>query len=373
MTRTRAAWIGVGLGASALLLGCAGDGQRAAGTDERETAPESAGGDDLASLLERDVRDLESLRTREAETPAYGDDFAGGAPARRQPAVVVEGSPLTTSVDEPISIDDAGEWTAQSSPELSEPEPTSEQWVRRLGAELATRLRERAEVSGEPFEDLVRLAALELAADGVGTAGGGSAARLSGMERATLNAWREMLARASDALGGSEGDAQALIEAVRESADAMEGLGGLRILRTELCSRVEGYGRYATLGPSALVAGRRHRMIVYVEVAGFTRRQGAGDDGESGHRVQLAQELALYHAADGLLAWRQPAQQIDDFSRNVRRDFFVVQMIELPETLSVGSYRLKVTMRDVATGAEAEEILPIDVVADESATRRRSR
>jgi hypothetical protein len=39
-------------------------------------------------------------------------------------------------------------------------------------------------------------------------------------------------------------------------------------------------------------------------------------------------------------------------------------MIELPATLSIGRYNLKVTVTDRTTGAQAERVLPIEVVAD---------
>lgn len=377
MTRTVAALCVVGAGLGSLLGGCASDGAATAENASADAPPragdttpaDGASGDDLASILEQDVRDLESLRTSE-RTPS------DSSYTRRPPPVVVDGDTPATSVDRPVSIasdDGSTPPIEEETAVAAEPEPTSEQWVHRLGAELATRLRERAERSGTPFEELARLAALGVAADGIGTSAGSASSRLSGMEQATLDAWREMLSHASAALSGSEGDTRALIEAVRDGAAEMEGLGGLRILRTQLCSRVEGYGRYTPLGDGPLVAGRRHRMIVYVELEGFSRTPAAGEDGAPGYRVRLTQELALYHAADGLLAWRQRAQEIDDFSRNLRRDFFVVQLIELPETLTVGSYRLKVTMEDAATGAQVEEIVPVDIVADESAGRRRSR
>jgi hypothetical protein len=87
--------------------------------------------------------------------------------------------------------------------------------------------------------------------------------------------------------------------------------------------------------------------------------------------VELTRELSLYHDADGLLAWRRPAVDITDSSLNRRRDFFFSEVIELPRTLSVGAYRLKVSVTDRVTGAVAESILAIDVVADPRLTRVR--
>jgi hypothetical protein len=53
-----------------------------------------------------------------------------------------------------------------------------------------------------------------------------------------------------------------------------------------------------------------------------------------------------------------------DTSRNKRRDFYLINRIELPSTLSIGRYQLKVIMRDLVSGAEAEAIIPIEIVAE---------
>ena len=50
---------------------------------------------------------------------------------------------------------------------------------------------------------------------------------------------------------------------------------------------------------------------------------------------------------------------------DVRRDeFFLCEIIPISEYLSVGSYRLKIEVRDEATGAVAVSTVPIHVVAD---------
>ena len=73
----------------------------------------------------------------------------------------------------------------------------------------------------------------------------------------------------------------------------------------------------------------------------------------------------LFHD-DGSRQWRSAEAVIRDTSRT-RRDFFLVQRIDLPANLSVGKYNLKVTVRDRLAGeggAEAELAVPIQIVAD---------
>jgi hypothetical protein len=103
---------------------------------------------------------------------------------------------------------------------------------------------------------------------------------------------------------------------------------------------------------------------VYVELDNFTHSAAAGPGGTTGYKVSLEQQIQLFHDADGVLAWRTPSEKVEDFSRNRRREFYTVQIIELPATLTVGAYRLKVTVEDTATGAVSERILPIEIVAD---------
>lgn len=143
------------------------------------------------------------------------------------------------------------------------------------------------------------------------------------------------------------------------------------ITRAALCTRVQGYGRFDPYSSTTFVAGRSIRAIVYTELDGFaTRPARSGDPLQTNVAmseqvsVQLSQTLTLYHDKDGLLAWHRPPQGVTETSRSARRDFYLIQIIELPSTLSVGRYNLKVTVTDTTTGAEAERIIPVDIVAD---------
>ncbi|MCG8403178.1 MAG: hypothetical protein MJA84_16535, partial [Firmicutes bacterium] len=58
--------------------------------------------------------------------------------------------------------------------------------------------------------------------------------------------------------------------------------------------------------------------------------------------------------------------RITDVSRNVRRDFFLVQMIELPKRLTLGEFALKVRVTDEHGQTRDETTIPIEIVADQS-------
>ncbi|MBL0922828.1 MAG: hypothetical protein IBJ10_11975, partial [Phycisphaerales bacterium] len=216
-----------------------------------------------------------------------------------------------------------------------------------------------------PFGALGALGTLEVISPGLGAPP--SDAALSGAEDQALGAWRAALSQASSELRSGAGP-EALERVARTLLENLRSGRSIDIPRFALCTRVDGFGQFDEFASTAFLAQRRHRAIVYVEVDRFTAAPAADAAGATGYQVALTQGVSLYHS-DGTLAWRQTDQDTTDFSRNQRRDFFVVQKIELPETLTVGSYNLKVTMRDKATGAVAERTMPITVVADPSLTR----
>jgi hypothetical protein len=143
------------------------------------------------------------------------------------------------------------------------------------------------------------------------------------------------------------------------------------ITKAALCTRVEGFGRFEAFSSSTFVAGQPIRAIVYTQLADFATRPARDNDPvqrtipiNEQVSVDLMQELSLFTDADGLLAWHDPGRGVVETNRTKRTDFYLVQMIELPATLSIGRYNLKVTVTDRTTGAQAERVLPIEVVAD---------
>lgn len=154
---------------------------------------------------------------------------------------------------------------------------------------------------------------------------------------------------------------------------------GLRITRACVCTRVAGFGRFLPIHPRRLGAGQSHRVIVYVEVRGFRQRTASAEEAQAGEvwtdppapawAAELSQELHLYHEADGVLAWSVPRQRVVDVSANLRRDFYLVQPVVLPASLTIGAYRLKVTVRDETAGTQDEAVIPLEIVADPGIAR----
>jgi len=357
----------IGVAAAGALAGCGGSGQRSGGsvaaTNEHEPREVDS---ELLSQIEQTAADLRALSdggaggsgpVGESEMPSGEPIVSSGRPAQANPAPVME-------LEQPDAAAAEQDRPAASKPARRDPardRRSGPAGVEEAAAALAAAL--RGDGGADPVRVYAALAALEMVAPG-------SAAHPSEIEGLTpedaraLEAWADLMRGADDGLSSAPGDARALARAVLAGAETAQTFEPLGVRSARLCSRVEGYGRYTPMSTTWL-RGQPHRAIVYVEVDNFASTPAVDGRGVRGHEVRLTQELQLFHDADGLLAWRMPPQDVVDFSRNRRRDFFVAQMIELPSSLSVGKYQLKIAVRDGVSGETSETVLPIMIVADE--------
>lgn len=374
-------------GAAASLIGlasCAADSGAERGTEPASTASATPAETDQRfrdaqrqlELIDQaqqatQAREQERAKQRIADQlkPIPDDRRASIKITKKSPPA--DSKPAEDAVSAIAAAEPAGEPAAAASATqpVPTPEPTIAERRQRAAGELARVLRDESATGASPLAAGVKLAALDLIEPGA--SGGRAAGELSPTESAWLGAWSAFTSETGSKLAA--GDAAAFVDGVREAAARLDSGGGFEISASALCSRVETFGDYEEFrrfdGTYKFVAGKRQRAVVYVELDRFGAKR-TSKNGVEGWQVELTQDLALYAAGtDGgdMLAWRKPDQTITDFSRNKRRDFFVVQMIELPETLSVGGYRLKVTLRDRAGGATAEAVIPIDIVANASA------
>jgi len=182
--------------------------------------------------------------------------------------------------------------------------------------------------------------------------------RLNSQDRRTLAEARDRMASAP----------LVTAESIAESLRAIAPPSMLKIPRTLLCTRVSGFGKFEPFASNVFIAGTAARAIVYSEVEGFTYRTAGSDDpvkaGETlagQQAVELEQSITLYQDVDGYQAWHKPAQKVIEVSRTRRRDFYLIQVVELPAALAIGKYNLKVTIRDVTSGSVAEAVVPVEV------------
>lgn len=255
-----------------------------------------------------------------------------------------------------------------------EPEVSRSMRIAELSAELSKLLKEEALEQTDPARPLIAAALLESAANGVideiDMPGGGPLMLTEG-ERSALQAIRELAVRLAGQEGEIGGDPQRIREVLLGSAEQLRDHARVRIGKAELCSRAPGFGNYVPLPRKTFLAGRINRMVVYTEVEHFGLRSASTSEAMiEGDTVasEITQELELYlRAGDSKPTWQRRIDWLPRTSRRAFGDQFLAQAIELPSTLTVGEYDLKIRVIDEVTGAQDESVIPIRIVADASA------
>ncbi len=348
-----------GLGAAAL-AGCASRPPAASRTQEEVDASlDSFAATDRGASLEQvfasNAAALESLK----QAPSGGG--AGLAANPGQPTLEAP-APAETAATAPAQPAVAHSETGMGPPadlDHLAADPQQALAIAPTGSLLAT-LRKRLLAEEQ---DPLRRGFLEAALAGIDAAAPSAASAadetLTPVEREAVALWRDALAQLRERLDSEGLDALTLLEQARNLGEKAEEALPLTIRRAALARRVEGFGAFEPL-PTPLLAGRAHPMGLYIEIEGFSRKP----DGQGRYVVELGEEVTVRHEADDLLAWRRPEQIVRDVSLNKRRDFYLVDRLDLPATLTVGRYILKARVRDVATGQIAEATIPFEVVAD---------
>lgn len=172
--------------------------------------------------------------------------------------------------------------------------------------------------------------------------------------------FHQMMAVAYDELAGDAKRELTRREMIAK-IDEVFGAQPLQIDALELCRRVDSYGVYEPFASTRFLAGRKNRVLIYVELENFHHEPT--EDGK--FEVRLEQQVELYDATGETTVWRQGPVELVDVSRNKRRDFFIVYPIDLPARLTAGGYRLKVRIADKHTGSICEQTIhDIKIVAD---------
>jgi len=277
------------------------------------------------------------------------------------------------TVNVPIADPDAD----ANETELSvEPEPVISRSTRiaQLSAELAGLLKQEAIAQNDPTRPLIGAALIESIASGgideIDLPGGGPL-MLTESERQSLKVIRELAIRLAGQDSELGGDPQRIREVLLESAENLREHARVRIGIAELCSRAPSFGNYIPLKRKTFLAGRTNRVVVYTEVEHFGLRPATtGEAMLEGDTVaaDITQELELYlRSGDPKPTWQRRIEWLPRTSRHAFRDLFLASTIELPSTLAVGEYDLKIRIIDEVTGAQDESIIPIRLVADASA------
>jgi len=329
-------------------------------------------GSTLADLAQRDV---EAFLNRRRASSDEQDDAPEARPhePRREiiwnqgPSSSGDSSPATTiALDNTPSIQPSslflGSEDTPDEPETPKPEPSDtldRDRVRELVVELSKELYRDAAHADMPLRELFLIAATtlvspdrELNADAI--------PGLTPRERDLLREFQQFFVQLGSKLDGTHDVDDIIIASIESLRANLRNDPQLQLGTVALCTRVGGFGDFDPFNKYAFLAHTNQQAVVYIELAGFTSELNQ----RSEWVTEISQQLTIYSDRDGIPVWREDWQAAVDVSKNKRHDFFVVQVITFPQSLSVGRYQLKLRLRDEKSGAEAEGTIPFEMVAD---------
>ena len=322
------------------------DVQQIMSLSQRRTDEDTA--DATQSTEGRDVQWLTRPRTaREAST-------AAPEPAQGSLATAAD-----ISTPPPVSQPQTNQTTAI--------EPLPDERLRQLLVELSREAYHHATYSDVPLRQLLVIVAQaiispdrQLQVDAI--------PGLTDREREVLSAMQAFYTDVGERLLKA-GDPEILVIALAELEKELAKEPQLRLSHAALSSRVSGFGAYDEFkknkaGRYVFLAHSRQQAVVYVEIEEFQSELNTNSEWVT----ELSQQLVIFSDRDGIPVWRQSWRSVVDVTKNRRHDFFVVQVVTLPDKLSVGRYQFKISVRDERSGAEAEATLEMDMVADPSLT-----
>lgn len=158
---------------------------------------------------------------------------------------------------------------------------------------------------------------------------------------------------------GDHGEAGRLLEGFLEEDRRA---AGFVLERVERCTRILRYREFVPAGNDPVKAGGK--VLLYVEPRNFTLAR-EGDK----HVLHLRYDWRLYDGRSverPVPAWQKAPPEVREDRialSGPAREFYQSFTLPLPEDLEAGSYRIQVTVEDVATGRRAGGDVSLEVAA----------
>lgn len=270
---------------------------------------------------------------------------------------------VAAPAEDNVEVDDATPSTSDIAPvqrTLDELSAMDDDQISELIVELCSELYQQGAYEDQPLRQLLLIAAMSLH-DPDRQLDADALPGLVERERALLGALQSMFVDLGQNLNEQNDPYDVVVKALDSVRDQLVEKPRLDLTSAALCTEVAGFGSYTPFDRNAFLAQSDQQVVLYLEVDGFTSEQN--DEGE--WITRISQQLEIYRDDDGIPVWREDWQTAVDQARNRRNDFFMVQLVTLPSRLSVGSYHLKIRVRDELSKAEAETGIPFTLVADE--------
>lgn len=166
--------------------------------------------------------------------------------------------------------------------------------------------------------------------------------------------WTSVLAALSLTAVPETADEAIVAPRIREAVEALESLAPLRITDLRFCRKISGFGLHETMDPSEIRPGQP--VLLYCEMSGLHYEPA---DGAFCSRLGSRVEILPSDSPEAV--WSKSLDTAEDRCLRRRRDYYVNYRIVLPDTLTPGSYTLRLTQTDLATGAAVSAQLPLAV------------
>jgi hypothetical protein len=343
---------------------------------------------DLQGLAQRDVDDFLRLKREATEAaPTAQPEFieptttaeAEAAALPVTPPAIIWTDPVGKALAEAPAVDAAGPPVDETAITMGEaalddispndvlaiPQPSlqsdsPQERLNELLVGLSAELYMRASDADQPLRELIMISATSMVDPSRKLANIEALPGLTEREREVLAAFQGFFLKLGEKLDGSEEADAAIMSALQTLQTDIVKAPTLTIPAAALCTSVGGFSKYEPFSANRFLAHAGQQLVVYVEIDDFKCTQG-----QTGQWVtELAQQLVIYSDRDGIPVWREEWLPVVDTATKPRQDFYTTQLITLPNALSVGKYQLKIRLRDEQSGAEAEQSIEFEMVAD---------
>ena len=143
-------------------------------------------------------------------------------------------------------------------------------------------------------------------------------------------------------------------DAIREAVNTLEAQIPLEITDLKICRMIHGFGKVEALEPPVRKSGQP--VVLYCELAGLAYESAA-----AGYRSRVSAQVELFPEGSDAPVWTHALGTAEDDCTKRRRDFYVGQRFNLPDSIAPGKYRLKLTEKDLVANrvAHGETVITI--------------
>ena len=129
----------------------------------------------------------------------------------------------------------------------------------------------------------------------------------------------------------------------------------LGINKLTLCRKVLGFGSFESLADTRVKAGQR--LLVYCEMTGMQY-----EEKHSEFVSRISSRIEITSIANGTIVWMHELGPAEDVCSSRRRDFYVNFRVDLPSSLPIGLYSLRLTQSDLVAQRSTSAEIPLEIV-----------